>query len=141
MIRKYDDQKDHQAALDIWFRASRKGHPFLSEEDLLQQRKIVSEEYFPVADMFVYEQDGKIRGFIGLIGQYIGGLFVSPEDSGRGIGRELLEFAQRLKGSLSVEVYALNSAVQFYEKCGFRETGRKPTDDQGRPLQIIIMEK
>ena len=71
-------------------------------------------------------------GFISLLATFIGGIFVSPAQQGRGIGRQLIFHALTLKGELELEVYTDNrQAVNFYTGLGFRELSRRSSDDDG----------
>lgn len=135
---------DREAVLAVWEAASRVGHPFLSDADIAGQRSLVAEVYLPRAETLVAEEEqgGGIVGFIGLLDALVGGLFVSPDRHGTGIGRRLIEHAAALKGALTVEVYAANvGAPEFYRAVGFVEIGRKPQDDEGRPLDLIVMQR
>ena len=138
-IRPYETS-DLQQALSLWLAASRAGHPFLGEDILAQQQVLVRDIYLPNAETWIAEDQGRILGFIGLLGDFIGGLFVAPDQHGRGIGRTLVNHAYELKGLLTVEVYAANPiAPEFYRRCGFVEIGRKERDDEGRPFELIRM--
>lgn len=140
-IRAYDAD-DCDAVLAIWMAASRVGHPFLSEDDLLRHHAMVREIYLPQAETWLALDGGRPIGFIGLMGQSIGGLFVSPEGHGRGYARALVLHAALLKGNLDVEVFADNPiAPGFYRHVGFVETGRGSFDDAGRSLQVIRMRR
>ncbi|WP_457582994.1 GNAT family N-acetyltransferase [Ensifer canadensis] len=139
VIRPYRAEDRDQLAA-IWLSASRIGHPFLGEERLLTQLEMVRDTYLPMADNWVAEVDGRPAGFIGLIDSFVGGLFVDPEIHGAGIGRGLIEHAATRLGHLDVSVYADNaSAVEFYRRRGFVETGRQETDDEGLPFAVIHM--
>ncbi|WP_207461856.1 GNAT family N-acetyltransferase [Azospirillum sp. SYSU D00513] len=142
-IRPYETA-DHAECLAVWLSASRTGHPFLSEADLAEQKPLVADLYLPSAENWVaMGTDGRLLGFIGLLDTgthaHIGGLFVDPRAHGRGVGRALVEHAAALKGVLTVEVYESNGAVRFYERCGFRPTGRRERDDQGRALPLLTL--
>ncbi len=77
-------------------------------------------------------------GFVGLVGNHVGGLFVAPEAHRRGVGRELVSHAHRRLGELSVEVYERNrAALAFYRGLGFEQVARKETDDEGRPFALL----
>jgi ribosomal protein S18 acetylase RimI-like enzyme len=132
---------DTEACMRIWRAASEVGHPFLSAADLDGQDKAVREIYLPQAETWVaVADDGQIAGFIGLLGSFIGGLFVDPARHGGGVGRALVAHALALKGMLSVEVYEANAGARgFYRRVGFVETGRREEDDQGLPLPLIHM--
>lgn len=141
-IRAYSDTSDRSRLAEIWLDASRVGHPFLSEVDLLDQQVKVREIYLPQAENWVAELDGEPVGFIGLIDNFIGGLFVGPASHGRGLGKALVLHAAQRKGSLDVEVYADNqAAIGFYRRIGFAEIFRRSQDDEGRPLEVIRMRR
>ena len=140
-IRAYSST-DCDRLADIWLEASRVGHPFLSEADLLDQQVKVRDIYLPQAANWVVELDGKPAGFIGLIDDFIGGLFIDPSAHGLGLGKALVLHVAGLKGALDVEVYADNdAAVGFYRRLGFAETIRHAQDDEGRPLEVVRMHR
>ncbi len=132
---------DHPALLRIWREASRSGHPFLGEETLQAQLPKLRDHYLPLADNWVAEEKS-LLGFIGLVGNHVGGLFVSPSAHRGGTGRALIEHAAGKCGELTVEVYEQNEgATAFYRRCGFEQEGRKPVDDEGRPLPLLCMRR
>jgi ribosomal protein S18 acetylase RimI-like enzyme len=136
-IRAFEPD-DTARLVAIWRAASEKGHPFFTAEQLDAQAALVGEHYLPLAETHVAQRDGEILGFISLLDQVIGGLFVDPRCHGTGIGRQLVEHATRLRPQLELEVYTLNgSARRFYDRLGFAETGRRPTDDNGLPFELI----
>ena len=75
----------------------------------------------PRAEVYVYENDREIWGFIGLNGEYIEGIFVSGEMQSRGIGKRLLDFVKTKKTELRLNVYQKNmGAIRFYQREGFK---------------------
>ncbi len=132
-------QRDWDTVVDIWRAASEVGHPFLSEEDLDGQERLVRTRYLPGSDLWVAEDTGGPAGFMGLLGHYIGALFVAPDRMGGGVGRALLEHAQARHDRLTVGVYEANAAVGFYRRCGFEPMSRSETDDEGRPLPVVTL--
>lgn len=131
---------DNTVLTDIWHSASQISHNFLGEESLLQHRLLVSEIHLPQAETWVACLDGRPVGFLGLMDHFIGGIFVSPDMQGRGIGKALIAHGLKLKGSLDLDVYALNQRTfDFYKKQGFVETARRPQDKQGLPFEEISM--
>jgi len=143
-IMKYDLQirafppEDTTRLVAIWRSASEKGHPFLAREQLDIQATLVADHYLPLAETHVALRNGEIVGFISLLDQTIGGLFVDPNHHGTGIGRQLVEHASQLRSCLELEVYTLNErARRFYDRLGFMETGRRPNDDSGFPFELI----
>jgi len=133
-IRPFDRAADTTILSNIWFDASMKAHPFIGEPRLVEQRKLIEEEYLPKAETWVACLGDESVGFISLLDSFIGGLFVTPEQQGRGIGRKLIAHALALKGELSLEVYIANEqAVRFYRSLGFTELSRRSVDDFGYP--------
>ena len=138
MIRKYRSD-DLDGVLKVWSAASAKAHPFLSPEFLAAERDDIAKHHLPAADTWVWDIDGQIAGFVALLGQEVGGLFVDPRLHGRGIGRALMDHARRVKGALQVEVFMDNtSGRSFYAQYGFVEVGRDIHPATG--LEVLRLE-
>jgi len=136
VIRPFDVATDIEKLSDIWFDASLVAHPFIGEQRLMEQRRLIKEKYLPDAETWVALRMGEPVGFISLLDTFIGGIFVAPNQQGQGIGRKLIAFAMDRKGQLSLEVYTRNAqAVRFYTALGFHEESRRPTDDEGLPFE------
>ena len=119
VIREYEDG-DLNAVLSAWENASRVAHPFLSAAFLAEERQNIPTVYLPNADSWVIEQAGEVVGFISLLGNEVGAIFVQPAFHGIGLGTALMDKAQELHGELEVEVFEKNSmGRQFYKKYGF----------------------
>lgn len=139
-IRPFDKARDIPALSAIWLEASRLAHAFIGEARLLEQQKLIEEQYLPNAETWVACNQGKPVGFISLVGSFVAGLFVLPLAQGQGIGRLLIGHALDRAGELTLEVYTQNRhAMRFYEKLGFRELSRRPTDGQGLPFENAAM--
>lgn len=139
-IRKYHPE-DTDAIVAIWLDASRIATPFLSADFLGKTRKQIREVWLPTAETWVYDEGDGVQGFIALIGNEVGGLFVHPDAQGRGIGRSLMDWASLHHEPLLTEVFEENTiGRRFYERYGFRETNRyfhKPT--QQNMIRMICM--
>ena len=121
MIRKYEDN-DLDELLDAWLSASKVAHPFLGEEFFEQERKNISSLYLPKAETWVYEREGVVVGFIALIGNEVGGIFVDAGYQRKGIGKELMDHARSLRAVLELDVFKDNNiGREFYKKQGFTE--------------------
>ena len=139
-LRRYDARSDLDRCMAIWRAAAEVGHPFLDAETLDADAVVVRNSYMPAAEITVAERAGTVVGFIALLGDLVGGLFVVPSAHRSGAGRALISDALLRKGRLEVEVYAANAGARaFYSACGFVETGRRDTDDHGRALPLIRM--
>jgi putative acetyltransferase len=130
LVREYvlGDLADIQSA---WEGASALAHPFLTKQFLDQERINIPELYLPNAETWVVEESGRVIGFIALIGNEVGTIFVDPEFHGSGAGRALMDKARALRGDLEVEVFKENEiGRKFYARYGFdplAETIHEPT--------------
>ncbi len=131
MIRKSNNQ-DTEAIFSVWNKASSLAHPFLEKDFVEQVKKDMLEIYIPNAETWVYEKEGEVVGFISMLDNEIGGLFVEPEEHSNGIGTELVDYVSGQFDSLEVEVFEDNSIGRaFYEKYGFRQIRRYMDDNSG----------
>ena len=119
MIRKLQDA-DIDRVADIWLDANLRAHSFISPQYWKGNFETVK-KMLPQAEVYVYENDREIWGFIGLNGEYIEGVFVSSEMQSRGIGKRLLDFVKTKKTELRLNVYQKNMrAIRFYQREGFK---------------------
>ena len=72
------------------------------------------------ATVYVYEDNQKIQGFIGLNDEYIEGIFVSEAMQSQSIGKTLLNYVKNTRSKLILNVYQKNTpAISFYQREGF----------------------
>lgn len=122
MIRKHTP-KDLNLILDIWYQASTLAHPFLDDAFVEQVKTAMRDMYVPGSETWVYEQNNNILGFISMMDNEIGGLFVLPNQHGKGIGTQLLNYIKPNYKNLEVEVFEKNNiGRRFYDKKGFKQT-------------------
>lgn len=118
MIRKLQ-KADINRAADIWLKTNLKAHFFIPEQYWISNYEFVK-EMLPQAEVYVYEDDKMIQGFIGINDEYIEGIFVSDEMQSRGIGKMLLDYIKDKKDRLQLKVYQKNvRAMSFYQREGF----------------------
>ena len=118
MIRKLQIENINRVA-EIWLDTNVKTHYFIPSQYWMDHFTMVKEQ-LTLAEVYVYESKGDILGFIGMVDDYIAGIFVWEQAQSNGIGKELLEFAKRLKEKLRLNVYQKNvRAVKFYQREGF----------------------
>ena len=118
MIRKLQ-KVDINRVADIWLKTNLKTHFFISEQYWISNYEFVK-ELLPQAEVYVYEDDKMIQGFIGVNDEYIEGIFVSDEMQSRGIGKMLLDYIKDKKDRLQLKVYQKNvRAMSFYQREGF----------------------
>ena len=118
MIRKLQ-KVDINRVADIWLKTNLKAHFFIPEQYWISNYEFVK-EMLPQAEVYVYEDDKMIQGFIGINDEYIEGIFVSDEMQSRGIGKILLDYIKDKKDRLQLKVYQKNvRAMSFYQREGF----------------------
>lgn len=118
MIRKYK-KEDLDKVMSIWLNANIQVHEFIPKEywyDAFDKVK----DILPKAEVYVYENEMVVKGFVGMEDNYIAGIFVSNDVQSKGIGKMLLRKCQGLHARLTLKVYKKNRrAVQFYLREGF----------------------
>lgn len=118
MIRKLQ-KTDINRVADIWLKTNLKAHYFIPEQYWTNNYEVVK-EMLPQADVYVYEDDKIIQGFVGINDEYIEGIFVSDEMQSCGIGKMLLDYIKDKKDKLQLKVYQKNvRAMSFYQREGF----------------------
>jgi putative acetyltransferase len=119
MIRKHKEQ-DLEQIMNIWYHASTLAHPFLNSKFVEKVEKDMRHLYIPNSQTWVFEKDNSIIGFISMIENEIGGLFVLPKNHTKGIGTLLVDFVKKEHKELEVEVFEKNVIGRaFYDKYGF----------------------
>ncbi|MCM1322630.1 MAG: GNAT family N-acetyltransferase [Acetobacter sp.] len=130
MIRKFE-KEDITAVMDIWLAGNIQAHNFIDKLYWKQNYEIVSQMMF-LADVYVYEKNDRIIGFVGLQGNYLAGIFICYEVQSQGIGRQLIDFLKQKYDSLILDVYKKNNrAVKFYQDSGFAVQSEKIDKNTG----------
>ena len=125
MIRRMG-KGDLDAVAAIWLDANREAHDFIPAAYWLGHFAEVRTA-LARAEVWVFETEARaeISGFIGLLGDYIAGIFVRREARSGGVGR------------LRLQVYRKNlRAAAFYRREGFRvlEEGVDPETGEAELL-------
>jgi len=137
-IRQYQDS-DLNTLLSVWDNANRLAHPFQSEAFIKQERQNIQHLYLPNADTWVAESNNKVMGFIALIGNEVGGLFVDPSVHGQGLGQTLMDNANSLHDTLELDVFKANSlGRRFYSRYGFSEKAESIHQATGKPVIRLV---
>lgn len=119
MIRAFQPA-DLDPVAEIWLTANLQAHSFIFPEYWRGNLALVKELLLQ-AEVYVYEKDGEILGFVGLDGEYIEGIFAAGKAQSQGIGKSLLDFLKAKKPELHLNVYQKNTrAIRFYEREGFQ---------------------
>lgn len=127
MIRELK-KEDIDQVMEIWLNENIKAHDFI-DADCWKQHFDEVKQQIKQAEVYVYEKD-EIQAFIGLIDNYIAGIFVDALYQGKGIGNKLISYAKAKKKQLVLQVYKKNEkAVQFYVKQGFKMVQEQIDED------------
>ncbi|MBN2919854.1 MAG: GNAT family N-acetyltransferase, partial [Lactobacillus sp.] len=94
MIREFQIS-DTQLVMQLWLAGNEDAHSFVAKEYWQANFEEVEKQLLK-ADIFVYDLNGEIKGFIGLMDEYIAGIFVDKAYRSQGIGRQLLEYVKQL---------------------------------------------
>jgi len=124
--RPYRD-RDFDAPTAVWNRTKRAAYPYLPLEQartVEEDRAFFRESILARCRVWVWDDGtGAPLAFLALAdGGYVDRLYVAPEHQRRGIGRALLEVAERESPSgLRLHTHQANTAAcAFYERLGFR---------------------
>lgn len=113
------EEKDVDTVAKIWLETNIKAHDFIVSNYWKEHYEIIK-DMFLQAEIYVYEIEKEIMGFIGLDKEYIEEIFVLDQYQKRGIGKALLNHVKAKKEHLSLNVYQKNlNAILFYQREGF----------------------
>ena len=137
MIRLAERQ-DLDRIMEIWLEGNLQAHDFV---DLDYWTGCFQEvrEAIAQADVWVWDDSGRVEAFAGMVEHYLAGLFVSGAQRGKGIGGMLLEHIKEQRFPLTLHVYSWNAgAVQFYERHGFGTISEYIDPETGQPEREMI---
>ncbi|MBE5989374.1 putative acetyltransferase [Lacrimispora xylanisolvens] len=130
MVRDFQAE-DLNRIMELWLETNIQAHDFI-KKNYWQDHFDEVMEILPKASVYVYEDNGSIEGFIGLMNNYIAGIFISKDNQSRGIGRQLLHHVKENHNELSLKVYEKNQrAVNFYLREGFLVTEKQVDRENG----------
>ena len=127
--------------LNVWENSVRATHFFLAEADMEDIKKYVPQALRDISHLIVAENgQGVPAAFMGIEGQKLEMLFISPEETERGLGRKLLQYGMQ---NFAINTLGVNEqnpqAKGFYEHMGFQVYKRTDHDEQGNPYPVLYM--
>ena len=130
MIRKMKPEDLEQVA-QIWLKSNLEAHDFIPGQYWEENFQAVK-EMLPLAEVYVWEDSGEVRGFAGLNGDFIEGIFVSSACRGAGIGKALMDWLKQDRERLCLKVYEKTAGPRPFI-CGrdFRSRRRAWTKQPG----------
>ncbi|KJF27412.1 acetyltransferase [Clostridium aceticum] len=136
MIRNFE-MDDLTEVMKIWLESNIEAHDFI-DKSYWQGNYEVVKKMLPKATIFIYENNEKVQGFVGLMGNYIAGIFVDIEKQSKGIGKILLNHVKENYSSISLQVYKNNDrAVKFYLRENFVIT-KEQIDENTNELEYVM---
>ena len=127
--------------VEIWRGAVGATHDFLTSDDRVAIDEMVC-GFLPHAPLWLAVDENDYPLAFMLIDEgHMEALFVDPALRGTGIGAALVKHGLALHPRMTTDVNEQNDqAVRFYERMGFKQTGRSPIDGQGRPYPLIHLQ-
>ena len=138
MIRKME-VTDYLCLVEIWESAVSATHDFLKEEDFRYYKQQLP-TYFQYVNLYGWEKDGRLVGFMGIAEGNLEMLFVDNDYRGIGVGKELITYAIDNLEVTKVDVNEQNVQVLgFYKHIGFQVYERSELDGEGKEYPILHM--
>lgn len=127
----------------VWESSVRATHLFLSNDEINKIKRYVPQALNSIPILLVAEdENGNPLGFMGIAEQMLEMLFVSNDNRGQGIGKQLLQYGIE---KYSVNKLAVNEqnplAKGFYEHMGFTVYKRTELDEQGNTYPLLYMKR
>ena len=140
MVRKMRPA-EVDAAADIWLETNIEAHSFVPERYWRDHFEAVK-GLLAQAELYVFEGETGVHGFIVLDAGYIAGLFVKSGARAGGIGKKLLDYAKSGRSRLTLRVYQKNAgAVRFYRREGFTVQEEPVDESTGEPEYFMLWER
>ena len=125
--------------LNVWEGSVRATHLFLSDAEVKSIKEYVPQALESVEHLIVAEAEKPIA-FMGTQNGRLEMLFIAPEERGKGIGKQLMQYGIQNYGVTEVTVNEQNpQAVGFYEHMGFKTYKRTDLDEEGSPYPLLYM--
>lgn len=139
MIRKMKDSELERVS-QIWLNSNLEAHDFIDKDFWINNYPMVKEQ-FKTAEIYV-DAESEVKGFVGLQGDYIAGIFVEKGYRNQGIGKKLISFLKKNHQELSLEVYQNNIRAQkFYVRNGFKFESQSLDEETGEVDLKLVWEK
>lgn len=136
MIREFK-MNDLEAIMELWLNTNIAAHDFI-DPGYWQGNYDQVKALLPDATLYVYEEDNYILGFVGLMEDYIAGIFVDGKNQSKGIGKALLDYVKESHHQLSLQVYRRNTrAVNFYLREGF-VIAQEQRDENTGEIELVM---
>ena len=137
MIKDFND-KDLGRVMELWLQTNLEAHNFIPKQYWISNYNMVK-NILPKSEVYIYEEENVIQGFIGVDNGYVAGLFVLSSQQSKGIGKMLIEKCKSLYNALQLSVYVNNSrGVRFYLREGF-VIEKEQADENTKELEYSMI--
>lgn len=139
MIRKFQ-MEDINQVMKIWLDSNIDAHNFIKQGYWISNAPDVKKQLMN-AEIYVYEQESKIVGFVGMQDNYLAGIFVDKDIRSKGIGKQILKYIKGIRQEFTLRVYKENKgAVNFYEREGLT-TITEEMDEATNNIELLMQWK
>ena len=127
--------------LTVWENSVKATHLFLSVQEIDEIKNYVPQALKEIAHLIIAaDENGKPAAFMGIQNEKLEMLFVAPEERGKGLGKQLIQYGIEHYSIREVTVNEQNpQAIGFYEHMGFQTYKRTDLDEQGMPYPLLYM--
>ncbi len=132
-----------QALLNVWEKSVRATHLFLSENETINIKQYVPQALSKIEHLVIAKDENHTPvAFMGIEKESLEMLFLTPEERGKGLGKQLIQYGIE---HYTVKKLAVNEqnpqAKGFYEHMGFEVYKRTDHDEQGNPYPLLYMRR
>lgn len=127
--------------VDIWEKSVNATHNFLTKDEINKIKKHVPFAINNVEHLIIAatEFDEPI-GFMGINKNKLEMLFITPKETGKGVGKKLLQYGMINYNLNKLTVNEQNqNAIGFYTHFGFKTYKRTDLDEEGNPYPLLYM--
>lgn len=140
IIRKFNDF-DLKRIMRIWYDGNLEAHDFV-DKNYWDRNFSYVKRVLPEVEVYVYEINGYVVGFVGIDEGYIAGLFVDKEYRGCGVGTKLMDYVKERYDFFTLHVFENNyGAISFYENRGLLKKEESVHEDLGEVEYLMYYRK
>lgn len=130
---------DLDAIMNLWLTGNLATHDYISTSFWLAHKAEVRQA-MSESQLWVAEESNTLLGFLGLVDDYIAGLFVDAK--AQGVGGKLVAHLQTTQERLTLAVYQKNTrAIRFYQHHGFIIGNSQMDEATGEKEYLMTWEK
>lgn len=132
-----------QALLNVWEKSVRATHLFLSENEIINIKQYVPQALSKIESLVIAKDENHTPvAFMGIEKESLEMLFLTPEERGKGLGKQLIQYGIEHYAVKKLAVNEQNpQAKGFYEHMGFEVYKRTDHDEQGNPYPLLYMRR